>query len=176
MLIDVAIIATIQADSIGAAYKDAIRLCQAISEDFDQEGEQVIAVTEYEEDNDGQRMVYLHAENDFETFGLPARQREGYKMTSEIYQSHFEIYPDAAGFRLTFANGYAVSVVWQGATYSSHRDLDYGTAPRNSGSAEVAVFGAGGKFLSEGPQGRDNPIGWQTPDEVAVIFAWAAAQ
>lgn len=63
MLIDVAIIATIEADSVDAAYKDAIHLCQSISEEFFAEGEQIFAVTNYDLGYGGRRIVSLHPEN-----------------------------------------------------------------------------------------------------------------
>lgn len=88
----------------------------------------------------------------------------------------FETYPEGTGYRLTFGNGWAVSVVWKGMTYSSNYDVDWTESPKSATKAEVAVLDPRGEIVSEGPDGDDNPAGWVTPDEVLAISAWAAAR
>lgn len=73
------------------------------------------------------------------------------------------------GFCMTFANGWNVSVVWGGGTYSSNRDAEYGKAPRNSRTAETLVWK--GDDISNGTED-----GWLTADKVAALLAEVAAR
>ena len=62
------------------------------------------------------------------------------------------------GFHMEFDNGYKVSVQWASINYGSNRMKKY---PDNTAStAEIMVTDSGGK--------DQEPIGWLTPNEVAI--------
>jgi hypothetical protein len=65
------------------------------------------------------------------------------------------------GFRMTFANGWAVSVQWHAGCYASER------GQRETKTAEVAVIRPDGEF--------DGDVhGWMTTDTVAKLMAKVA--
>lgn len=81
---------------------------------------------------------------------------------------------DNKGFRITFSNGYSVSVQWgagnYGGNYSlfSNNEWKYGDAVPASNTAETAVIAEDGEFVKiEG----DEVQGYQSPDEVAALIA-----
>jgi hypothetical protein len=57
---DVALIVSIDAST----YKDALRSALDLAKGIAQDGENISAVTHYEHDNEGQRVVYLDAVNE----------------------------------------------------------------------------------------------------------------
>ena len=63
-----------------------------------------------------------------------------------------------SGFRMTFANGWAVSVQWREGNYAGDRD---GLSAR---TAEVAVLKPDGEFDGD-------VMGWQSPNQVAELMA-----
>jgi hypothetical protein len=71
------------------------------------------------------------------------------------------------GFRITFANGWAVSVQWGGGYYCDHRDKTYGWHG-DSRTAEVGVW--------KGDSRDIDVMGWQTPEQVAAIIAEVATR
>jgi hypothetical protein len=80
------------------------------------------------------------------------------------------------GFRITFDNGWAVSVQWGSFNYCEHHNgaTPFGVEMRtniwHSRNAEVAVFNNRGEMVAiDG--GHDPVIGYQTPDDVARIIA-----
>ena len=68
------------------------------------------------------------------------------------------------GFRITFANGWSVSVQWSGNNYCRNSALPGGVEPMFCGDAEIMAID---------PQGGMQPVrGWQTSDQVArYIYA-----
>ena len=56
---DVAIVVTIEANT----YDGALRIANNIAEGLEIDGETAEAITNYDHDNDGQRVLYLHPEN-----------------------------------------------------------------------------------------------------------------
>lgn len=69
---------------------------------------------------------------------------------------------DGRGFRITFANGWAVSVQWSFGNYCENANKEKPLP--NSRNAEVAIFDPNGDF-------HGDVRGWQTPDQVAAIIA-----
>ena len=67
------------------------------------------------------------------------------------------------GFRLTFANGYSVSVQWSNLHYCS-MGMD-----NEASSAEVAIFDPENNFVRQRGH-RDDVCGWQTSEQVAKII------
>jgi len=84
------------------------------------------------------------------------------------------------GYSMTFANGFTVSVRWHKYIhYVTDRILDSDTdaiaaMAMDSVDAEVAVLDSTGEFV-ETPFNNNSVIGWQPPDEVHEIMAWARA-
>lgn len=82
-------------------------------------------------------------------------------------ENAFQVYDDfrdrgADGFRVTFANGFSISVVWGHGRYGD------GTR-----TAETAIFAPDGGFVTiEGD--IDEVQGWQTPESVAFLMASVA--
>lgn len=56
---DIALILTVEADNYHKALKHADNLAEGVAAD----GENISAVFDYESDNDGQRVLYLHPDN-----------------------------------------------------------------------------------------------------------------
>ncbi|MEM7416812.1 MAG: hypothetical protein AAF389_15000 [Gemmatimonadota bacterium] len=91
------------------------------------------------------------------------------------------------GFHLSFPNGYTVSVQFGLGNYCANRNLesmpsdlvafDAQLGAQGCPDAEVAVWGPDGDML-HGPDGSwdDCVNGWQSPNEVAALIAWAVAQ
>ena len=83
----------------------------------------------------------------------------------------FSLGPRGTGFHITFENGSTVSVQWGGGTYSSNHDRSAGD-PENpitgADTVEVYAWDKDGKFLME------DPVGYQTPEDVLVIMQRAA--
>ena len=82
------------------------------------------------------------------------------------------------GYSMTFANGYTVSVRWHQCHHhvtDRTRDCDtdaIAAMAMDSVNAEVAVRDPNGEFI-ETPFNGDTVIGWQSPDDVHEIMAWA---
>jgi hypothetical protein len=89
------------------------------------------------------------------------------------------------GFQVSFDNGFTVSVMFGAGNYCEHRfsDMELGGtvnmwSEHNSVSAEIAVIGPDGEFVTgfpgcpEGNQVR----GWVEPDEMLEVMNWAASQ
>lgn len=85
----------------------------------------------------------------------------------------FSIYT-GKGFRMTFANGYTLSVVFDRGTYSANRDVApelryHWLQQHTSLNAEIAIFTPDDSFVS---LGSDEVEGWVSPDAVARIAAF----
>lgn len=84
------------------------------------------------------------------------------------------------GFRLTFANGWGVSVQWGPGNYASHDGSKYDfDAPKRTeswqaGTAEVAVFTPAGEFLT-GITPHDDVAGHVSAEQVARLLSLVAA-
>jgi hypothetical protein len=78
------------------------------------------------------------------------------------------------GFRMTFANGWAVSVQWGPGNYCERRDyavrMDMPSRKVfwSSSTAEVAVIAPDGTLAQLTP--HDTVQGWQTPDQVLYLM------
>ena len=77
------------------------------------------------------------------------------------------------GFRMTFKNGFAISVQWGPENYCDRKnegDFDKPMDKRFWGSrtAEIAIFN--NKDDSMITLGEDNVDGWLTPDKVAKVI------
>ena len=83
------------------------------------------------------------------------------------------------GFRMTFDNGFSISVQWGSMNYCERRNYsdDYkGEMKENyikSTDAEIAVFDSERGMLAIGDD--DSVIGWLSPNEVAKVIAIVAA-
>ena len=76
------------------------------------------------------------------------------------------------GFRMTFENGFAISVQWGPENYCDRKneeDFDKPMKERfwESKSAEIAVFNKEGEFIGIAD---DAVVGWLTPDKVAKVI------
>lgn len=89
------------------------------------------------------------------------------------------------GFRMTFENGWSISVQWGPGNYTSKRDTPEGNdweAPAkarfwSAPNAEIAIFDDKGNFhRPEGEKWGDDVAGWQTPDQVLFYMNYAAAK
>lgn len=74
-----------------------------------------------------------------------------------------------AGFQMTFANGWTVSVQWGLGTYSDNRYSDF-RARAESKTAEIAAWDADGKWHTFVGDYEDTVKGWCKPDEVAEFI------
>ena len=77
------------------------------------------------------------------------------------------------GFRMTFENGFAISVQWGPENYcekKDHTDFDEPINERfwESRTAEIAIFDS--KDNSMITLGKDNVDGWLTSDKVAKVI------
>jgi hypothetical protein len=86
------------------------------------------------------------------------------------------------GYSMTFENGFTVSVRWHKCThyvtgrtlYSDDPDMNWRTMATDSVNAEVAVIHeASGAFMETPFNNSDTVIGYQSPDQVHEIMAWA---
>lgn len=68
-------------------------------------------------------------------------------------------YPRREGFKMTFANGYTVSVAFGSGNYGD-----------GQATAEVGVWDAEGTWYKLNDDGYDVIAGWQTPEEVLAIM------
>ena len=72
------------------------------------------------------------------------------------------------GFRMTFENGFAISVQWGPGNYCEKKDEDFDKPMDErfweSKSAEIAVFNKEGEFIGIAD---DAVVGWLTTDKVA---------
>ena len=72
------------------------------------------------------------------------------------------------GFRMTFENGFAISVQWGPGNYCEKKDEDFNQPMKErfweSKSAEIAVFNKEGEFIGIAD---DAVVGWLTTDQVA---------
>ena len=85
----------------------------------------------------------------------------------------FEI-TDNKGFRITFDNGYTVSVQFGAGNYSSNRAETYTTSmnkPMSAELAETALLDPDGNFVAyEG----DDVQGYRTPEQVLALLEYAS--
>ena len=75
------------------------------------------------------------------------------------------------GFRMTFENGFAISVQWGVGNYCEKKDSGQWDEPTkhdywDSNSAEIAVFGKDGEFITI-TNYPDVIAGWLSTDKVA---------
>ena len=82
------------------------------------------------------------------------------------------------GFRMTFANGYTLSVQFGAGHYCGNRNMPFGAPPDADGfhscpNAEVAVLTPTGKFMKLGE--NDDVIGYQTANDIAALIATVSA-
>lgn len=80
-----------------------------------------------------------------------------------------------SGFRITFGNGWSVSVQFSPMHYCSNKDRDVDVDPMSTSAttAEVAVIDPDGFFHRF--DHKDDVLGWQSPDEVAAVIARVVA-
>ncbi len=79
-----------------------------------------------------------------------------------------------AGFRLTFANHWTISVQWGNGSYSDNH-AKFGGFPGPSKTAEVAIFQPNGDWFRAWEH-DDDVIGYQSPDDVARLIALVASK
>ena len=76
------------------------------------------------------------------------------------------------GFRMTFENGFEISVQWGPGNYCERKDEDFDKPQEErfweSRTAEIAIFNS--KDNSMITLGKDNVDGWLTPDKVAKVI------
>ena len=76
------------------------------------------------------------------------------------------------GFRMTFKNGFAISVQWGPGNYCERKDEDFDKPQEErfweSRTAEIAIFDS--KDNSMITLGKDNVDGWLTSDKVAKVI------
>ena len=93
-----------------------------------------------------------------------------------------------AGFKMTFANGYTISVQFRPGNYCDNRDMKAEMDMYRTGSvgpnvpgmpvyqcpnAEVAVMDPSGEFIRHPSWTHGDDVkGWVSPDEVAALIAW----
>lgn len=81
------------------------------------------------------------------------------------------------GFRMTFENGWTVSVQFGPGNYCEHHFAHWGEPDRRSGweskTAEIAAWDENATWYKF-PSG-DTVDGWKTPDEVAAFIGMVAA-
>ena len=78
------------------------------------------------------------------------------------------------GFRMTFENGFAISVQWGVGNYCEKKDSgEWNEATKHdywdSNSAEIAVFGKDGEFITI-TNYPDVIAGWLSTDKVAKVI------
>ena len=76
------------------------------------------------------------------------------------------------GFRMTFENGFAISVQWGPGNYCEKKDEDFDKPQEErfweSRTAEIAIFDS--KDDSMITLSENNVDGWLTPDKVAKVI------
>ena len=76
------------------------------------------------------------------------------------------------GFRMTFENGFEISVQWGPGNYCERKDEDFDKPQEErfweSRTAEIAIFDS--KDDSMITLSKDNVDGWLTPDKVAKVI------
>jgi hypothetical protein len=85
------------------------------------------------------------------------------------------------GFRMTFKNGWSISVQWGPGNYISDRSRDLDGPQKNelwpSVNAEIAIFQPDGEWhRPEGEDWSDDVKGWVTPDEVLCYMNLIASK
>lgn len=88
------------------------------------------------------------------------------------------------GFQITFSNSVTISVQFGYGNYCTNRDglLESPRGDTQSPDAEVALFGHMGNWLTRealietgiDTDPGDDVMGYVTPDQVALLVAWAA--
>ena len=78
------------------------------------------------------------------------------------------------GFRMTFDNGFTISVQWGTVNYCERKNFDDGSDPQKeriweSVNAEVAVFDKEDGMLGIGD--NDQVIGWLSTDQVTKVIS-----
>ena len=77
-----------------------------------------------------------------------------------------------AGFQMTFANGWTVSVQWGTGTYSDNKYTDF-RAITDCPTAEIAAWDEFGNWHNFGD---DTVKGWCKPDEVAEFIQFISTK
>ena len=84
------------------------------------------------------------------------------------------------GFRMTFENGFAISVQWGPGNYCEKKDEDFDKPEKErfweSKSAEIAIFDTNNRIQENSSAGmislgRDTVEGWVSADQVAKVIA-----
>ena len=84
------------------------------------------------------------------------------------------------GFRMTFKNGFAISVQWGPGNYCEKKDEDFNQPMKErfweSKSAEIAIFDTNNRIQENSSAGmislgRDTVEGWVSADQVAKVIA-----
>ena len=84
------------------------------------------------------------------------------------------------GFRMTFKNGFAISVQWGPGNYCERQDEDFDQPMKErfweSKSAEIAIFDTNNRIQENSSAGmislgRDTVEGWVSADQVAKVIA-----
>ncbi len=75
----------------------------------------------------------------------------------------------ANGFKMTFENGWTISVQWSSFNYCANREFhNLTTQKRECVNAECAVWDTNGDWFKL--TGADDVQGWMSPDEVAELI------
>ena len=81
------------------------------------------------------------------------------------------------GFRMTFKNGFAISVQWGPGNYCEKKDEDFDKPEKSdfwsSHSAEIAIFDTNNRKQENSGMislGRDTVEGWVSADQVAKVI------
>ena len=78
---------------------------------------------------------------------------------------------DRTGFRITFANGITVSVVFHEFAYCTARNDDQMLRERRSPDCEIGIFGSDNGWLTRQfvPDANDDVIGWVSPEDLVDL-------
>ncbi len=79
------------------------------------------------------------------------------------------------GFRMTFENGWTISVQWSAWNYCENREYNItgGPTPSHCVNAECAVWDKNGDWFRLGE--NDDVIGWQSPEQVSALISRVAS-
>ena len=85
---------------------------------------------------------------------------------------------DGKGIKITFANGYEVSIQFGPKNYCQRRDNHFSQGwDWTSEDAEVAIFDPDGNYVTgKFTNGGQDVQGWMSPDKVLDALNWAAQQ
>ena len=114
------------------------------------------------------------------------KEKQGFSVRCEATERHVDVRAVARrkirGFRITFANGYTISVQFGTANYCEdyNKDVPKGSKQRKEfladvcPNAEIAIISPDGEFVNFGD---GNAVrGHTDPDTFAKIVAWVAGQ